>query len=100
MNSPILPPLAALCLIAFASGGEAAGDDGVNRQLLKLDPTTRLEQACDYEVMVRINTKDPRFLADRVVAYTFKDPVIEGNAISAPGAAFRSKGEWYHLSYR
>lgn len=45
-------------------------------------------------------TRDERtVVADKVIAYTFDDPVVRHNAIKADGAVFRSKGEWYRLSY-
>jgi hypothetical protein len=69
-------------------------------QLLKLDPKTRLEQACDTEAMIRIKTHDSPYRPDKVIAYTFKDPSYSANSINAPGAVFRSRGEWYHLSYK
>lgn len=90
---------AAIVLLgALPSTGHAV-DAGIKQQLLKLDPQTRLEQACDTEAMIRIRSEEHGFQPDKVVAYTFRDPVYGEDSIKAPGAVFRSKGEWYHLSF-
>ena len=75
-------------------------DADTKRQLMKLEPRARLEQTCDTEAMKHISHDDKGYAADKVIAYTFKDPIVEQNSITAPGAVFRSKGEWYHLSYQ
>jgi hypothetical protein len=76
-----------------------AMDSGAAAELKRLDPQTRLEQRCDLEAMERIHKDPPRLVADELVAYAFGEPTIKGDKIRATGAAFRSKGEWYHLSY-
>lgn len=85
--------LAGLAAPAFAV------DPAIKKQLEKLDPSTRLEQSCDTEAMSRINKDSTGFTPDKVIAYTFKDPIASDNSLQAPGAVFRSKGDWYHLSY-
>ena len=93
--------LIALAIIApcAASGAMALNDERLNRQLLKLDPQTRLEQTCDTEVMLRINRDRNSFKVDKVIAYAIKDPVVRKYSIKAPGAVFRSRGDWYRLSF-
>ncbi|QAY97192.1 hypothetical protein CWB41_04750 [Methylovirgula ligni] len=81
------------------SSAMALNDERLNRELLRLDPETRLEQTCDTEVMFQINRNQPRFEADKVIAYTFGDPTFGENSIAAPGGVFRSRGNWYHISY-
>jgi len=90
----------AIALIGSTPAAWALKDKRMNTQLLRLDPQTRLEQTCDVEVMDRINREGRAYKADRVVAYTFKTPVVERRSITAPGAAFRSRGKWYRLSFR
>lgn len=90
----------AATLIGGTSGAWALKSQRMNAQLLKLDPQTRLEQTCDVEVMDRINRDSRSYRVDRVVAYTFETPVVGKQSISAPGAAFRSGGKWYRLSFR
>lgn len=90
-------PLAAIALLcAFPAH---ALDARVVKQLNALAPEERREQRCDMEAMERIR-KDADYKPDKVIAYTFGTPVEQGNAIRAPGAVFRSGGEWYHLKYK
>lgn len=67
-------------------------------QLEKLDPQTRIEQRCDIEAMNRLG-KESRWRPDKVLAYAFSDPVMSKHTVKAKGAAFRSGGNWYRLSY-
>lgn len=86
-------------MICAASSAMALDDRRIKDQLLKLDPESRLEQTCDTEVMLRITHDANPFNVDRVVAYSFGEPIYGKNSIRAGGAAFRSRGEWYDLSY-
>ena len=96
----LLNATAAFALLAALPAGAHAVDAKIRQQLLKLDPRTRLEQACDTEAMVRIKGDEGGFRPDKVIAYTFRDPTYGANSMAAPGAVFRSRGEWYHLSYQ
>lgn len=93
-----------LCLMVLASLTLAwpakAMDNALRTGLLKLDPQTRLEQRCDAEVLDRISHDDRNYKADRVVAYAFATPQMSTDAIKSPGAAFRSKGQWYRLKFK
>lgn len=91
--------LATLASATVASSAHAL-DSRLRSGLLKLDPDTRLEQRCDAELLTRIARDTKTYRPDRVVAYTFSAPKIEGNEIKSRGAAFRSKGEWYHLAFK
>ena len=86
-------------LLSLASSAFAV-DPAIKKQLEKLDPATRLEQSCDTEAMSRINSDKTGFKPDKVIAYTFGDPEVGKNSIKAPGAVFRSSGEWYKLRYK
>jgi hypothetical protein len=86
-------------IVCVTSTALALDDSRTRTQLLKLDPQSRPEQTCDTEVMIRISQGSNGFNAERVIAYTFGEPVLGENSISAHGAAFRSHGAWYHLSY-
>ncbi|AYG58501.1 DUF930 domain-containing protein [Rhizobium jaguaris] len=89
----ILVPLASIATSAFAV------DAAIKKQLQKLDPSERMEQACDAEAMKRIGTEKTGYKPDKVIAYTFGDPDMAPDSMNAPGAVFRSGGDWYHLSY-
>jgi hypothetical protein len=90
----ILVPLASIATSAFAV------DATMKKELEKLDPSERMEQTCDAEAMKRIGTEKTGFKPDKVIAYTFGDPNMAPDSINAAGAVFRSKGDWYHLSYK
>ena len=93
-----------LCFTVLASATLVwpayAMDSELRAGLLKLDPQTRLEQRCDAEVLDRISHDDHKYKADRVVAYAFATPEMAADAIRSPGAAFRSKGQWYRLKFK
>ncbi|MCM2291883.1 DUF930 domain-containing protein [Allorhizobium sp. BGMRC 0089] len=74
-------------------------DSATIRQLKALSPGERLEQRCDMEAMSRIAKDNKTFRPDKVIAYTFSQTHASGNKLSAPGAVFRSREEWYHLKY-
>jgi hypothetical protein len=90
----ILLPLASIATSALAV------DATMKKELEKLDPSERMEQACDAEAMKRIGTEKTGFKPDKVIAYTFSDPNMAPDSMNAPGAVFRSKGDWYHLAYK
>lgn len=69
------------------------------KQLDALAPDERREQRCDMEAMDRIR-KEGDYRPDKVIAYTFGDPVENGNSIRAPGAVFRAGGDWYRLKFK
>ena len=98
MSKTLNAAAALLLAMAIPSTGYAV-DSRIREQLLRLDPRTRLEQACDTEAMIRIKSNDGEYRPDKVIAYTFRDPTYGKDAIKAPGAVFRSKGDWYHLSF-
>ncbi|MBS9721466.1 DUF930 domain-containing protein [Tianweitania sp. BSSL-BM11] len=77
----------------------ALSDERLNTQLMRLDRQTRLEQTCDLEVLLLINREHKKLNVDKVIAYSFAEPIVGHNQIEAPGAVFRSKGEWYRLRY-
>lgn len=91
--------LSVLMVLALAAPVQAL-DAGIVRQLEALTPEERLEQRCDIEAMDRIRKEQQGFRPDKVIAYTFADPEVQDTSIRAPGAVFRSKGEWYRLKYR
>jgi len=66
--------------------------------LHKLDPDMRLEQICDIEAMAQIKSKG-RFMPDRAKSDVSLAPEHLGDVLKAKGAAFRSGGHWYALSF-
>ena len=87
-------------LICAASTLPAHALDGrIVRQLNALAPEERVEQRCDLEAMDRLR-KEGDFRPDKVIAYTFSDPVGNDNGLKATGAAFRSGGDWFKLRFK
>lgn len=94
---------AALCTLALAplvASPAMALDARIRNQLQKLTPEERLEQRCDMEAMDKISGGKGGFRPDKVIAYAFGDPKLEGTTFKTRGAVFRSGGEWYRLSYK
>jgi hypothetical protein len=92
-------PLLLVAFALFSTSTAHALDDRIIKQLNALAPDERREQRCDIEAMDRIR-KEAEFKPDKVIAYSFGDPVESGDAIRAPGAVFRSGGDWYRLKYK
>jgi hypothetical protein len=91
--------LPVLVLSVFSASAAHALDARVTRQLNALAPEERREQRCDIEAMDQIR-KTGDYRPDKVIAYAFGDTNEKGDSIKAPGAVFRSKGEWYRLKYK
>jgi hypothetical protein len=92
-------PLALMIAICASPALARANHKSIEDQLMKLDPQTRAEQRCNSRVSGIANREHKGFNADEVVAYAFADSALKGTLVSAPGAALRSRGRWYHVSY-
>ena len=85
--------------VAFLTAAQAAaGSTQFERSLEHLAPSARLEQICDYTAMKKIRATH-HFRPDRAVGYAISPAKVQGNTLVADGAAFRSRGKWYRLSY-
>lgn len=92
--------LTGLLSTAQAQKSKAAGQEArFERSLKMLEPTERLEQLCDYTAMTNIRKDSKDFRPDRAVAGARAEPHVIGHSIEAKGAAFRSRGKWYTLTY-
>ncbi|WP_313531717.1 DUF930 domain-containing protein [Shinella sp.] len=91
--------LTAFCALTLATPAFSI-DARIRGQLEKLAPDERLEQRCDMEAMDKIGAARDGFRPDKVIAYAFGDPKLDGTTFKTKGAVFRSKGEWYRLSYK
>ncbi len=89
-----------LALAPLCAPPAMAIDARIRGQLQKLTPEERLEQRCDIEAMERIGGGKGNFRPDKVIAYAFGDPLLDGTTFRTKGAVFRSRGEWYRLSYK
>ncbi|MEP9349405.1 DUF930 domain-containing protein [Xanthobacter sp. KR7-225] len=89
--------LAALMLVLAAPAGAATRRDDM---MLHVDLATRIEQRCNARAMGVVGREQEGMRPEEVVAYAFAEPKLGTGSISAPGAAIRSRGHWYHLAYR
>jgi Domain of Unknown Function (DUF930) len=87
--------LAAASLATPSVALEAA----IVKGLKELDLGARLEQRCDIEAMNRIAKDKKGYRPERVVAGATAEAKVDGDSLMGDGAAFRSKGKWYRLSY-
>jgi hypothetical protein len=92
--------LGVLALAPLGATDALAIDARIRSQLQKLTPEERLEQRCDIEAMEKISDGKGGFRPDKVIAYAFGDPKLDGTTLKTKGAVFRSRGEWYRLSYK
>jgi hypothetical protein len=76
-----------------------AAENRLDRSLQMLAPSERLEQICDFTAMTRIRKDSSAFRPDRAVANATADPQNNDDTLVAKGAAFRSRGKWYALSF-
>ncbi|MBA8876760.1 DUF930 domain-containing protein [Phyllobacterium myrsinacearum] len=93
-------PALMFAIFALSLQSASAMDTRMEAGLEKLDLQTRLEQRCDVEAMERIRKDQNGYNPDKVLAYAFADPKVDQHAIKSRGAAFRSRGEWYHLAFK
>lgn len=103
MIRPLSLPL--ILITAAMSVPARAGSGRHDDMMLLVDPGTRIEQRCNARAMGEVGREHKDMRPEEVVAYAFADPKLgdfrHGDAaISAPGAAIRSREHWYHLSYR
>ena len=102
---PIRSRAAVLCLAAIAPlactplPALAEPDRVRDRAMLELAPEARIEQRCNAKAMGAVAREHKGFHPDELVAYAFGDPTVGDNEIDAPGAALRSKGQWFHIAY-
>ncbi len=83
-----------LCVVQAASA-----DTRFEHALMQLDPSARLEQVCDLAAMQQIKRDGGSFRPDRAQASALAEPKVGDTAMEAKGAAFRSGGKWYQLSF-
>jgi hypothetical protein len=77
----------------------AAADTRLQKMLRQLDPGARMEQVCDMAAMARIRQDEREYKPDRTIAAALAEPKVADLSLEARGAAFRSGGKWFQLSY-
>jgi hypothetical protein len=88
--------LLSLLLLLLLPGPAQPRED---RFLEKLDDTTRLEQVCSLEAMLRVNRDRNPYHPDRAIIHAMSEPRRNGNTLQGDGGAFRSGRKWYRFSF-
>ena len=77
----------------------ASAETRFERELMMLAPSERLVQVCDFTAMKQIGAARNGLRPDRAVGDALAQTIVKQDSIEAKGAAFRSHGKWYALSY-
>jgi len=91
--------LAVAIAVFLVTTASVAAESRFQQSLRRLTATERLVQICDYAAMQRVHKDHREYRPDRAVADAMTQTHIEKNTITAQGAAFRSHGKWYAISY-
>jgi hypothetical protein len=67
--------------------------------LEKLEDSTRLEQVCSLEAMLRMKRDKTSYRPDRAIIHAISEPKRNGDTLQGDGAAFRSRRKWYQFSF-
>jgi hypothetical protein len=89
----------AASLSAAVLPAAAAQSGRMDAMLRRLEPETRFEQVCDIALMARIQADSSPYRPDRVVGGALEPPHHDGDVLTGRGAALRSGGQWYRLSF-
>ncbi|MDR3470316.1 MAG: DUF930 domain-containing protein [Devosia sp.] len=71
----------------------------VRKTLPTLAPSERVTQLCNIEATEQIRAAYPSSFPDTVAASAFGDTAVTGLTIEAPAAAYRSRQQWYAVSF-
>jgi hypothetical protein len=103
MDRSALFTLAAILALATAQPSVAMDKKKqtqlMSRELMELTPEARAEERCDARANGIVGREHKGFAPDKTVAYAFSDVSVKGTTVVARGAAIRSRGAWYRLSY-
>jgi hypothetical protein len=86
-----------LALMGAANTVQAAGS--LERSLMKLNPEERAHQICVVKGLETVRRDKRIAKADRLMPDIYKRAHYDGDVVSAKGAAVRSAGRWYALSF-
>lgn len=71
----------------------------IRKNMPRLAPSERVTQMCNIEAGQQIQAANPKILVDTVHASALADTTVDGLTITAPQAAYRSKKQWYAVSF-
>jgi hypothetical protein len=76
------------------------GARAAKKVLAQLDPEERRLQLCNLEAVAQIEATRSDLHPERIIGYAKGAEDVKSNEIAADGAAFKSGGKWYLLSFR
>lgn len=91
--------LLALMLVAVPALAQTSTREERDRQLNKMELTTRVEQRCNARATGITRREGKLKSPEEVIAYAFGDDSINGTSVVAPGAAIKDGEKWYRLQY-
>lgn len=71
----------------------------VRRGMTTLASSEKLMQLCNIEALEQIRLAASQYDPDTLVSYAMADPVTSGLMLTAMGGAFRSRRQWYNVSF-
>lgn len=99
---PVTPPNGPFRATTYFAAGVLT--DPANARLRagmrKLADPERISQLCNIEAVEQIRRARPDYDPDTVVPYAMADTLTQRGAFIAPGGAFRSRRQWYEISFR
>jgi hypothetical protein len=75
-------------------------DPRTETALQHLDPETRLTEVCNLAALDKMDRDRGPFHPEHVAVDQFSLPKRTGDTLQGSGGVFRSKGDWYHLSFK
>lgn len=75
-------------------------DAALRKSLEELDPETRFVQVCDLAAMDKLAKDQHRYRPEHAMVDYLARPKKNGDTLEGKGAVFRSRGDWYHFSFR
>lgn len=94
------PPMIKATRMLAATALADPRNRAVLRTLPLLAADERMEQLCVIEAIEQIRAARRDAQPDKLIAYAMADTHIAGDALSADGGAFHSKGLWYAVRFR
>lgn len=72
----------------------------VRRSFGTLASSEQLMQICNIEALEQIRLAAPQYDPDTMVSYAMAQPITSGLMLSALGGAFRSRRQWFNVSFQ
>ncbi|MEZ5900652.1 MAG: DUF930 domain-containing protein [Hyphomicrobiaceae bacterium] len=91
--------LACLVILSLSLNSSHSSADALSDSLMKLPPEERARQACIVKGLERMRRDKRLPRADRMKSSILSPAQLNGEVLTAKGAAVRSKERWFALSF-